>query len=251
MHELKVTIKNKRYPPPRPDIKWAWLRRILHLPAMEETKNVIKDFSLSVTEGKIVAIVGASAAGKTTVLRIIAGLETTYEGSVVFRGEAITKPDSRIYLMPQAHTLLPWLTVEGNLLFNSDDVQLTSSLLAMFKMSDKGRFYPRMLSGGERARVALMCAMCARPQVLLLDEPFRGLDQLTKEQCMADLSKWLNKTKHEEIVVFVSHDISDAIYFSDEVMVVGSNPLCVQDHLFCPSGRIRMSEDLIDSKTAR
>lgn len=108
--------------------------------------------------------------------------------------------------------------------------------------------YPHRLSGGERARVALMCAMCARPQVLLLDEPFRGLDQLTKEQCMADLARWLDETEHNEIVILVSHDISDAVSFSDEVIVVRSKPLCLHDRFLCPSNKTVRSQELIDLK---
>ena len=246
MNELKISIEHMRFPPSRPDIEWGWMRRILGLENLSESTNLIQDFSLEIGEGKIAAIVGASGAGKTTLLRIIAGLEKRFKGSVSLDGDAIVNPDSRICLIPQAHTLMPWHTVEKNMLFNGADTELVSHLLDAFGMSEKRQFYPAKLSGGERARVTLMCAMCARPRVMLLDEPFRGLDQLTKQQCMADLSKWLDQTDYNEIVIIVSHDIASAVFFCDEVIVTGSRPLHLHERFTCSTSKDRKSPELID-----
>tara|TARA_B110000879_G_scaffold64333_1_gene90522 strand:- start:662 stop:1459 length:798 start_codon:yes stop_codon:yes gene_type:complete len=246
MNNLKVTITAMRFSAPELDVSWGWLRRILNLPTLAEAVNVIENISLDIVPGKIVSVVGASGSGKTTLLRIIAGLETNYEGSVTLCRESIIKPDARIYLMPQAHTLLPWRTVEGNLLFNGGDPETIERILNTFDMLDMKHRYPRTLSGGERAQVALMCAICAKPQVLLLDEPFRGIDWHTKERCMNDLSKWLDETEYNVIVIFVSHDISDAVFFSDKVVVVSQNPLRLKKSFDCPSNRIMRSTELID-----
>lgn len=246
MGKLKINIESMRFSPSRPDIEWSWTRRLLGLSELAESATLIRDFDLELDEGRLAAIVGASGAGKTTLLRIIAGLETGYSGRVSLGETIIQKPDSRIYLAPQAHTLLPWYTVERNMQFNGGEDQLVTELLSMFGMSEKRSVYPRKLSGGERARVSLMCAMCARPQVLLLDEPFRGLDQLTKQQCMVDLLKWLKETGQNEIVIIVSHDISDAVYFCDEMIIVGSNPLHVHDRFTCSGGKDLSSQELID-----
>ena len=208
-NEPRVAIESMRYEPPRAQMKSYWLRRVFRLRALATPELLIEDFNLKVDTGEVLAVVGASAAGKTTLLRIMAGLENGYKGSVHFNGEPITKPDKRIYLMPQAHTLLPWMSVERNLLFNARDGDRSAAdLLHTFGMTDRRDFFPHALSGGERARVALMCAMCANPEVLLLDEPFRGLDELTKDKCVGDLKVWPAATKVEESVVLVSHDIS-------------------------------------------
>lgn len=220
---LCVTIRNICYSPPRPELKANWVRQVLGLEELWKSVPVIENCNLSVNADEVIAIVGASGVGKTTLLRIIAGLETRYEGSVTLNEDRIEKPDKRIYLMPQAHTLLPWLTVEGNMMFNVGEVEVADmpkDLLATFHFLNKRKKYPSTLSGGERARVALMCAMCATPEVILLDEPFRGLDQITSEECQDDLLKWLEETPTKESVILVSHNIPDAVYLADRVVVV-------------------------------
>ncbi len=243
---LNVNIRSICYPPSRPELKIGWVRRVLGLKPLSKSEPVIENCTLVVNPGEVIAIVGASGAGKTTLLRIIAGLETGYEGSVTLNEDRIEKPDRRIYLMPQAHTLLPWLTVEGNMKFNVHDGDETGMLeyfLETFGFLNKRKRYPRTLSGGERARVALMCAMCAAPEVILLDEPFRGIDQITSEECQNDLLKWLEDTPTEESVILVSHNIPDAVYLADRVVVIRPNPLMVHKEVCTSSVRERRSEE--------
>ena len=227
---LEVRIQSMQYDPPRPELRARWLRRALRLPPLATSDCVIKDFSLTVKKGEVVALVGATGAGKTSLLRIIAGLERGFQGSVCLDGEDIAKPNRRIYLLPQTHTLLPWLSVGRNLQFNMGEGNGTSTaheLLRTFGMLDKRDSYPHSLSGGERARVALMCAMCANPQVILLDEPFRGLDQITKEKCIDDFCQWLETTEEDETTILVSHDICDAVVLANRVIVVRRSPLSI------------------------
>ncbi len=241
---LRVTIRNIRFSPPRPELKANWVRQLLSLEELSKSVPVIENCNLLVNEDEVIAIVGASGIGKTTLLRIIAGLETRYEGSVTLNEDRIEKPDKRIYLMPQAHTLLPWLTVEGNMMFNVDDVgvvNMPKDLLATFHFLDKRKRYPSTLSGGERARVALMCAMCATPEVILLDEPFRGLDQITSEECQVDLLNWLEETPTKESVILVSHNIPDAVYLADRVLVVSPSPPWIFKEISTSSVRERRS----------
>ncbi len=241
---LNVTIRCISYPPPRPEIKTDWVRRVFRLQPLSKSVSVIENCTLVVNPGEVVAIVGASGVGKTTLLRIIAGLETGYEGSVTLNQDRIEKADRRIYLMPQAHTLLPWLTVEGNMRFNVRDgegTNMTEDLLATFGFLDKRKRYPSTLSGGERARVALMCAMCAMPEVILLDEPFRGIDQITSEECQDDLLEWLEETRTKESVILISHNIPDAVYLADRVVVVRPSPPWVYKEVCTSSVRERRS----------
>jgi ABC-type nitrate/sulfonate/bicarbonate transport system ATPase subunit len=224
---------------------------VLGLPPWEDPKPLIRDVSLKVAAGEVLSIVGPTGAGKTTLLRILAGLETEFDGQVSLNGDPIEKPDRRIYLMPQAHTLLPWLSVRRNLLFaaarDGDDWNPgddTGRLLEKFELTDKQHRYPHTLSGGERARVALTCAMIAKPEVLLLDEPFRGVDQVTTEKCQDHLFKWLEETDQHESVVIVSHSISDAVFLGNRVIVVAKNPLRVHRLFETPTHRKRRSSEL-------
>ena len=222
---LEVAIRHMQYPPLRPDLRHKWIRRGLR---PTSSLPVIGNLKFTVDRGEVMALVGASGSGKTTVLRIVAGLEHGFDGSVKLNGAEIVKADRRIYLMPQAHTLLPWLTAEQNLLFNvpaGKETCMPEELLEKFKLLGRRHAYPATLSGGERARIALMCAMCAAPEVLLLDEPFRGLDQITSEECQEDLVSWFARTDVEESVILVSHSIPDAVFLADRVMVVYPCPL--------------------------
>jgi NitT/TauT family transport system ATP-binding protein len=240
------------YPPPYPEVRYPWMRKVLGLPPLTEIKPLIKNVSLSVAPGEVLSIVGPSAAGKTTLLRILAGLERRFDGQVSLDENRIIGPTKKIYLMPQAHTLLPWFSVKKNLRFaarngdNRDPGNAIDSLTAVFALSDRRQQYPHTLSGGERARVALMCAMIAEPQVMLLDEPFRGLDQVTTEKCQDDLIKWLEETVQRESVVIVSHSISDAVFLGNRVIVVARDPLSVHREFKTPTVRERRSPELVE-----
>jgi ABC-type nitrate/sulfonate/bicarbonate transport system ATPase subunit len=220
----------------------------------EETRpRLITDFFLEVRPGEVLTIVGESAAGKTTLLRILSALERRFRGSVALGGEPIVRPDRRIYLMPQAHTLLPWLSVEGNLLFfachnsGQDAAGAVDGFLERLELTNRRETYPKTLSGGERARVALACAMIAAPDVLLLDEPFRSLDQVTSERCQRYLLEWLDYTARKEIVVIVSHSVSDAVFLGDRLIVVRREPLSVyrEFNIPIPRPRRRRSAELL------
>ena len=244
------------FPPVHPEVRSPAIRKVLGLPPLPPwtaPKPLIKDVSLKVAAGEVLSIVGPSAAGKTTLLRILAGLEKKFVGHVSLNGDPINKPDKRIYLMPQAHTLLPWFSVERNLLFAAardgdewNPVVVSGRLLKKFKLEELQHSYPRTLSGGERARVALMCAMIAKPEVLLLDEPFRGIDQIETERCQDQLFNWLEETEQRESVIIVSHSISDAVFLGNRVIVVTSNPLRVHREFQTPAHRTRRSSDLVE-----
>ena len=248
----------KSFPSVHPEIRSPGIRKVLGLPPLPplppwtDPRPLIEDVSLKVAAGEVLSIVGPSGAGKTTLLRILAGLEKRFTGQVSLNGDPIKKPDRRIYLMPQAHTLLPWFSVERNLLFaaarDGDDWNVghvTARLLSQFELPKKQHDYPYTLSGGERARVALMCAMIAKPEVLLLDEPFRGVDQVNTEKCQDRLFDWLEETEQRESVVIVSHSISDAVFLANRVIVVASDPLRVYREFETPPHRKRRSSELL------
>jgi len=253
---LKANIVSMDLPVARPEVRSPWLRQLFRMPPLEPRVRLIGELCLEVKPSEVLTLVGESGAGKTTLLRILAGLETRFDGKVQLGGTPIRKPDKRLYLMPQEHTLLPWFTVERNLLFfasrgdGTDPRKAIDHILKKLRLDNRRHAYPNTLSGGERARVALGCAMIAEPDVLLLDEPFRSLDQVTKERCEDDLVQWLDETERREAVVIVSHSVSDAVFLGDRLIVVGRGPLSAHREFRMPSRRVRRSTELLELEAA-
>jgi sulfonate transport system ATP-binding protein len=197
--------------------------------------TVLHDISLRIDPGEFVCIVGASGCGKTTLLRILAGLETDYEGTVHLDGERITGPDLTRGIVFQEHRLLPWLTVHENVAFG------LSRLSALERRGKVGHYldvvglrcfeqaYPHQLSGGMSQRVAIARALAGCPEVLLLDEPFASLDALTRIRMQEELLRiWQTE---RTTVVLVTHDIEEAVYLADRVVVISSQPGTIKNVL--------------------
>src|SRR5262245_14008814 len=185
--------------------------------------------SLDVPEGELLALLGPSGSGKTTLLRIIAGLDFPDEGSVVAHDSDVTRQSARdrnVGFVFQHYALFRHLTVFENVAFglrvrgwkNGDVRTRVLELLSLVKLESLERRYPEQLSGGQRQRVALARALAARPQVLLLDEPFSALDARVR----TDLRQWLRRL-HDEVpvtTVFVTHDQEEAFEVADRVVVM-------------------------------
>ncbi|GHU88382.1 aliphatic sulfonates import ATP-binding protein SsuB 2 [Clostridia bacterium] len=154
---------------------------------------ILRDFALTVGEGEIVTLMGASGAGKSTILNIIAGLHTDFSG--------VREAEGKIALIPQNDCLLPWKTVGQNL-----NLLGKGELLDRLGLPGLGNRYPRELSGGQRRRVALGQALNSRPDILLMDEPFSALDGETKEEIL----QLFLSLSHGLRTVFVTHDNSEA-----------------------------------------
>jgi len=156
-------------------------------------------------------------------------LETRFDGKVSLLGEAITSPSRSIQVVFQDNCLLPWLDVEGNIAFAIKDEdqakrkQLTMHWMDKVRLRDKANAFPKTLSGGEASRVAFARAFIAPPEVLLLDEPFRALDTITKEVLQDLLIEFADEPN--TTIILVSHSIDDAVFLSDRVIVLGGSPL--------------------------
>jgi len=156
-------------------------------------------------------------------------LETRFDGKVSLLGEAITSPSRRIQVVFQDNCLFPWLDVEGNIAFAIKDEdqakrkQLTMHWMDKVRLRDKANAFPKTLSGGEASRVAFARAFIAPPEVLLLDEPFRALDTITKEVLQDLLIEFADEPN--TTIILVSHSIDDAVFLSDRVIVLGGSPL--------------------------
>lgn len=190
--------------------------------------QALKNIRLDIPAGKIVCIVGASGCGKSTLLRIIAGLETDYDGCVTLGGQAIVGPGLDRGVVFQEHRLLPWLTVEQNILFGLERLpaaekrRRVEKQLELVGLSSFARAYPNQLSGGMAQRVAIARALANQPEILLLDEPFGALDALTKIQMQQEILRiWQTE---RTTMVMVTHDIDEAVYLGDQIVVMSSRP---------------------------
>lgn len=193
--------------------------------------DLIADVDLTFSPSTVTALLGPSGAGKTTFLRIIAGLETRYRGRVLLNGERISRPTPKTQLVFQDYRIIPWKTVMDNLLLAlkssrrpaAEARQLASHWLATIGLHDRATSWPKTLSGGELARLALARALIGSPTVLLLDEPFRNLDLKVKYALQRMMSEHL--AGNHQIVILVSHSPEDALLLSDRVLLFERNPM--------------------------
>ncbi|MFM9967692.1 MAG: ABC transporter ATP-binding protein [Burkholderiales bacterium] len=190
----------------------------------------IEDVSFEVGEGQLISLLGPSGCGKTTVMRILAGLTEATRGTVEIRGKAVTGPQRDFGVAFQSPTLMPWRSVIDNVLFpmevqgRNDAAAHTRAreLLKLVGLEGFETVYPKQLSGGMQQRAALCRALIHQPTLLLMDEPFGALDELTRME-MNDLLLDIRRVT-KATVVFVTHSIAEAVYLSDTVLVFSKRP---------------------------
>lgn len=190
----------------------------------------LDDVSLDFAPGSFVAVVGPSGCGKSTLLSLLAGLTDITTGSITIDGEEVVKPHPKVGVVFQSDLLLYWRTVRENILLpieikKKDRTRhhaLADELLAQVGLKGFGDKYPTELSGGMRQRVAICRALIQEPALLLMDEPFGALDALTREQMVMDLqSMW---ARVGNTVLFITHDIDEAVFLADRVLVMSPRP---------------------------
>lgn len=198
-------------------------------------KNVtaLHDVSLDINQGEFIALVGMSGGGKSTLLRLIAGLEQPTSGSVTI-DQASSKSLMRV--MFQEDRLLPWMSVLDNLSFGSKDKNTKAhakELLELVELGDYANQYPTQLSGGQKQRVALARALMNHPQILLLDEPLGALDALTRRK-MQDLILDICQ-KQNLTTILVTHDVEEAARMADRIIVMKDSTNSYEED--CPKNR--------------
>ena len=208
---------------------------------------VLGGVDLDVDAGEIVAVVGPSGCGKSTLLRLIAGLDTRFSGEIRVAGDPVCGPDPRVGLVFQEPRLFPWLTVEDNVAFGLRDATTHDARLhvrdtvEVVGLTAFARALPKQLSGGMAQRAALARALVTEPQVLLLDEPFSALDAFTRMRLQDHLiAAW---TRYRPTLVLVTHDLDEAVYLGDRVVLLGERPGRVQDILRVARQRPRDRRD--------
>ena len=205
-----------------------------YLTLQQETLLTLQDISFEVGQGEFVSIVGASGCGKTTLLKIVAGL-IPHDGEVWVRGVPVKGPRRDIGFVFQQPVLLPWRTVLENTLLPIEVMgldpsryeQLAREILQTVGLSEFVDKYPFELSGGMQQRVSITRALVHEPDVLLMDEPFGALDAMTREALNLELLRiW---SEHQKTVLFVTHSISEAIFLSDRVVALTPRPGRIAD----------------------
>jgi len=192
--------------------------------------DVVAGVSLSMSRNEFVSIVGPSGCGKSTILNAVAGLMPVRGGTVTYQGEQIRGVNTAVGYMTQGDTLLPWRTVEDNVAMplrlrgvNKAEARAKAAeLLTMLDLDGAGRKFPAQLSGGMKRRALLARSMIYQPDLLLMDEPFAALDAQLRTQMHRELRSTVARTR--QAVLFVTHDIFEAVLLSDRVIVIGGTP---------------------------
>lgn len=199
------------------------------------TVTALKDVSLSVDAGEFVSIVGASGSGKSTLLRIVDGLIAPSSGTVTVDGHQVSGPGPDRAFVFQQDNLLPWRTVIDNVTYGLDIAGVpkaeakkrAQALIEITGLAGFERYYPHQISGGMRQRANVARALVVDPKILLLDEPFAALDAQTREIMQTELLRIWNASK--KTVLFVTHQIDEAVYLSDRVVVLSARPGTVRE----------------------
>ena len=208
------------------------------------------DFSLR--DGEITAILGKSGSGKSTFLRILAGLVPPSDGSVEYRGLQVSEPVRGIAMVFQSYALFPWLTVLGNVELGLEALGVSGgerrrravNAIDLIGLDGFENAYPKELSGGMRQRVGFARALVVNPDVLLLDEPFSSLDVLTAETLRGDLlDLWDDHRIPTKGMVIVSHNIEEAVEIADRILIFSSDPGRISAEIPISLPRPRSSED--------
>lgn len=192
--------------------------------------HALEDINLEVDDGGFFTLIGHSGCGKSTFLRIAAGLEEATSGEILVDGEVHTNPDQDRGMVFQSYTLFPWLTVVQNIEFGLRMRQMNKkerrekalSYLELVHLEEFANSYPKELSGGMKQRVAIARAVANEPKVLMMDEPFGALDADTRER-MQNLLLEIRDTR-KLTVVFITHDIDEAIVLSEKIAILSARP---------------------------
>ena len=205
--------------------------------------DVLKDINLEVQEGEFIAIVGHSGCGKSTLLKIIAGLEKNDTGLVTVDGKEVDGPGMDRGMIFQEHRLFPWMSIEKNVqlglkgLSKEEKTKLSDQYLELVKLSEFKKAYPSQLSGGMSQRAAIARSLVSQPEILLLDEPFGALDALTKIELQEELLKI--RERFHNTMLMVTHDIEEAVYLADRIVVMSARPGRIKDVIKVELGTYR------------
>ena len=207
-----------------------------------EEKIVLKDVSFEVGKGEFVSLIGPSGSGKSTLFGMIGGIISPDEGDIIMSNQSILNKRGHMSYMPQQDSLFPWRTVLENVLLGQEiSSEVTKDkaiqMLQIAGLKDVINAYPAELSGGMRQRVSFIRALLCPQNLLCLDEPFSALDEFTR----IDMQQWLLETweKYEQSILFITHNIEEALFLSDKIVILSHSPAVVKEVIEIPFARPR------------
>lgn len=214
-------------------------------------RTVFDGLTLDVHRREFICVIGPSGCGKSTFIRIVAGLDDACGGEMLLDGKPIGEPGPDRGMVFQGYTLFPWLTVKRNVMFGLEmqgkgreiaDVE-ARQWLDMVGLAKFENAYPHQLSGGMKQRVAIARALANEPRILIMDEPFGALDAQTRAQMQSYLLQIWRKV--DVTVLFITHDLDEAVYLADRILVMGTNPGRVVEFIENPVPRPRSPEQFL------
>jgi NitT/TauT family transport system ATP-binding protein len=211
--------------PARPHIEIAHLGKIFPNGA-----RVLENVSLRVASGEFVSLIGPSGCGKSTLLKLVSGLSAPTSGQISIEGMTPLNARETISFIFQDATLLPWRNVISNVSLGLElegmakprRTKIVEELLALVGLDQVGDRYPRQLSGGMKMRVSIARALATTPRLLLMDEPFGALDEMTRDRLNEELLRLRERDRWTAL--FVTHSVAEAVFLSNRIIVLGANP---------------------------
>jgi NitT/TauT family transport system ATP-binding protein len=218
--------------------------------------EVVRDCSLTIERNKLTVMIGPSGCGKSTLIRLLAGFEKPTSGTIAINGQPVTGPGRDRLVLFQESALFPWMNTWDNVMYGPrarGEVTRETTELAEFLLNKVGlgqfrRKYPAQLSGGMQRRAELARAMINNPAVMILDEPFRGLDAMTKELMWEYYSKLFEETRRTNF--FITTDIDEAIFLADRLLIMSNIPTQVRAVLEIDLPRPRTLLALVENDRA-
>lgn len=215
-----------------------------------QSESILKNMSFQINDGEFISIIGPSGSGKSTIFRLITGLEQPNSGDILMNGEMTSDRLGSVGYMPQQDLLMPWRSIMDNATLpleikgiGKEEAQSrVSKLLVDFGLKGVENLFPGDLSGGMKQRVSFLRTILSGSNILLLDEPFSALDAITR----LTMQEWLLEqwTKMEKTILFITHDVDEALFLSDRIFVTGQKPITTIQEVKVPLGRPRVLRDL-------
>ena len=230
------------------------INKSFHGRGLDHDIKVLDDVNLNIGDGEFVCLLGPSGCGKTTLLRLIAGLDQPTSGEVIADDEVVKKPSCDRAVIFQQYSLFPWLTVLENVMFGlnlkkdrtkEENLKAAERYLESVGLIDFKDSYPHELSGGMKQRVAIIRSLLNHSPILLMDEPFSALDMQNRHMLQEQLIGVWKRFKNT--IVFVTHDVDEAIYLADKIVIMDKNPGKIKEvfDVDMPRLRKRESEEFI------
>ena len=224
--------------------------------ALHMRKEIVRDCSFTIERSKLTVMVGPSGCGKSTLTRLISGFEQPSRGTILLDGEPIAGPNRDRLVVFQETALFPWMTTWDNILYGprargeltKENLAFAEFLLAKVGLQDFRDKYPGQLSGGMQRRAELARAMINNPKVMILDEPFRGLDAMTRELMWEYYARLYEENRRTNF--FITTDIDEAVFLADRMLVMCNTPTQVRAVIEVDLPRPRKFADLVENDRA-